>query len=280
MPNIRFLQNVTLYNSVTSISSVSTPALYGSNNSLIIKPNPSSSSVWQFDNTGTLTLPSTYDIKTTGGRSIVYNPEFTTLTVSNSSVLSGNVCVGRTTPLSGAKLSVSGNVVIDGSITATGSATFVNTVFTTTSSLSISNVGTGPGLVVRQEGDQAVAAFYDHESAIGLWVDGRSSKPGYVGIKTTEPNQALTVVGNISATGYIYSASPTLTKFVSSFGNVTDTTYTINHNLGVEDVVVTIVDNATKEVVYPSVTNSALNQITVTFSDAPGSNAYKAIVIG
>jgi hypothetical protein len=67
---------------------------------------------------------------------------------------------------------------------------------------------------------------------------------------------------------------------VSAFGNSTDISYTIIHGLGVRDVVVSIVDAVTQEVVYPLVNNTALNQITVGFSEAPGLTEYKAIVIG
>ena len=337
MANIRFLQDVTLYNSITTVSSITSPIVYGKDNKLtlksdsaltsdqyiIIEPTAStdvhiraggdidastasifvggektylkvsdslsgvyikttddnnSELLWSFGKNGTLTLPLTSDIKF-GQRSIINDPQATTLTVSNSSVLSGSVCVGINAPISGAKLSVKGNLIVDGSITATGSATFVNTVFTTTSSLSVKSYGTGPALVVNQEGDQAVAAFYDHESAIGLWVDGDSARPGYVGIKTDKPNKALTVVGDISATGKVY-ANGTINKFISAFGDTSNLTYTITHDLNVEDVVVSIVDTTTKEVVYPSVTNTALNQITVSFSEAPGLTAYKAIIIG
>jgi hypothetical protein len=338
MSNIKILQNVTIYNSITSLSSITTAEIDGRNNKLTLKPDPnigtdqyviieptsptdihiraggnidSSSAdlfiggentylkvsdsaddvyikttdsnnnglIWTFDNDGTLTLPLTADIKTNSGRSIINDPVANTLTVNTSGYVLSSFTVGDTSPISGATFSVKGKVVIDGSLIATGSATFVNTTFTTTSSLSIVNVGTGPGLVVRQEGDQAVAAFYDHENGIGLWIDGDASRPGYVGIKTTAPNKALTVVGDISATGRIYTDS-TINKFVSTFGDGTNIEYVLYHNLGVEDVVISIVDTATKEVVYPSVTQTALNEVKISFADAPSSNAYKAIIIG
>lgn len=227
MANIKVLQNVTIYNSITSVSSISTPEL----------------------------------------------------AVNNSAYVLSSFVVGDNSPISGAKLSVKGNVVIDGSLVATGSATFVNTVFTTTSALCVVNVGTGPALVVKQEGDQAVAAFYDHENGIGLWVDGDASRPGYVGIKTNTPNEALTVVGNISASGQVFGSN-TINKFVSAFGDGVNTSYNIVHNMGKEDVIVSVIDTSTKEVVYPSVVYTTANQVTVSFSDAPSTSAYKVIIIG
>ena len=180
--------------------------------------------------------------------------------------------------LNGYQLAVGGDAYVSGNLTVTGSASFHNTQYTTTSAISVTNTGTGPAVEVNQTGNQAIAAFYD-DSNIALYVDGHDSRPGYVGIGTSTPNVNLTVVGDISASGRIYS-NYTINKFVSTFGDASNTTYTIPHNLGVQDVVVSIVDSVTQEVVYPLVTNTALNQITVGFSQAPGVSAYKAIVIG
>jgi hypothetical protein len=208
------------------------------------------------------------------------------LTASDSLYVTNNVVAknlavgdfGSVSPDSSKTLYVSGDTYIDGSLTVTGSANFVNTTFSTTSALSVVNNGTGPAVVGVQIGEEAIAAFYD-DSNIALWVDGVASRPGHVGIGTKTPNEKLTVVGNISATGNVYAAGM-LNKFVSAFGNTTDTTYTIDHNLGVQDVVSTVIDNSTFEVVYPVVTYSALNQITVEFANIPGDNAYKVIVVG
>ena len=72
-----------------------------------------------------------------------------------------------------------------------------------------------------------------------------------------------------------------INKFVSAFGNTSDTSYVLTHNLSTEDVTVTVIEVATKSVVYPSVTNTSSTQITVDFSEIPASaNSYKAIVIG
>lgn len=94
----------------------------------------------------------------------------------------------------------------------------------------------------------------------------------------TTPNN-LVVHGTISASGGILGAS-TIQKVVSTFGNGADTLYEVIHNLATEDVVVSIVDTFTKEVVYPSVVNYSLSSIKVEFAQAPSTNAYKAIIIG
>ena len=175
-------------------------------------------------------------------------------------------------------LNVSGDAIINGNLTLTGSASFHNTEYTTTSAISVTNTGTGPALVVNQTGEEAIASFYD-DNNIALYIDGKTGTAGYVGIGTVTPNEALTVVGNISASGIIFGSN-TLAKFVSAFGDGTAKSYTINHNLGTEDVVVSIIDTANKEVVYPSVVNYSSNSIKVEFSEAPALTAYKAVVVG
>jgi hypothetical protein len=203
------------------------------------------------------------------------------LYVTNNA-MAGNLAIGvvgsNVNPDSTKALYVSGDTYISGTLTVAGSSNFVNTTFSTTSALSVTNNGTGPAIVGVQIGEEAIAAFYD-DANIALWVDGTTSRPGWVGIKTKEPNKELTVVGDISATGRIYG-NGTVSKFVSAFGNTTDTIYTITHDLGIQDVVSTVIDNANFEVVYPSVTYTALNQITVEFSDIPGTDAYKIIIVG
>ena len=225
MPNIRVLNNISLYNSITATSGVST----------------------------------------------------NTLSVA-SSATAGKLSIGGQA-LNGYNLAVSGDAYISGSLNVAGSAIFHNTQYTTTSAISVTNSGTGPALVVTQTGSEAVAAFYDAETGIALYVDGKNGTAGNVGIGTSTPSSKLTVVGDISASGHIYSPY-TVNKFISTFGDATNLSYTIQHGLNVQDVVVSIVDSITQEVVYPLVTNTAMNEITVGFAQAPGLTAFKAIVIG
>jgi hypothetical protein len=224
MSNIRVLNNISLYNSITATSGVTT----------------------------------------------------NTLTV-NSNASANKLSIGGAA-LNGYNLAVTGDAYISGNLTLAGSANFHNATYTTTSALSVSDSGTGPALFVQQTGDQPIAAFYD-DNSIALYIDGHTARAGNVGIGTSTPDYKLTVVGDISASGRIFS-NYTINKFVSTFGNESNLSYTIIHGLGVQDVVVSIVDASTQEVVYPLVTNTATNQIIVSFAQAPGNNAYKAIVIG
>jgi hypothetical protein len=224
MSNIRLLQDITVYNSITAISGINVNAL----------------------------------------------------TVNDKASVANSLVIGASAnPDASKKLYVAGNMFVDGTIMATGSSILTNTYVTTTSALSVSNSGTGAALTVEQSGNHPVAIFFNSANNPALFIDSN----GYVGVGTNTPNANLTVVGDISASGNIYGAS-TIKKFVSSFGNGSDKNYILNHNLGVEDVVVSIVDTSTKEVVYPLVTYSALNQVTIGFSVAPALTAYKAIILG
>lgn len=98
-------------------------------------------------------------------------------------------------------------VTFDGSITG-GSATFTTisaltaeftqTIVSTTSALSVINNGSGPAVYVKQEGAEPIAHFVDADGDDIVFADN-----GFVGIGTFDPNEKLTVIGNISATGNV-----------------------------------------------------------------------------
>lgn len=95
------------------------------------------------------------------------------------------------------------DVTIQGNLTALGSSTFKNTIFTTTSALSVVNTGPGPALYVFQSsGPYDVASFYDGDGVEVLHVGNAttgSHPKGHVGINESFPAVELTVSGQISA---------------------------------------------------------------------------------
>ena len=70
------------------------------------------------------------------------------------------------------------------------------------------------------------------------------------------------------------------TGFSIDIGNGALTTITVTHNLNTFDVVTSIMDNATKEIVGANVVNATLNTVTIAFSVAPAAAAYRATCIG
>jgi len=99
------------------------------------------------------------------------------------------------------------NVTVLGNLTARGTATFANTIFTTTSALSVVNTGPGPALYVFQsDGPSDVASFYDGDGVEVLHVgnaQGGGNPLGQIGINTSFPSAELTVNGAISSNGII-----------------------------------------------------------------------------
>ena len=189
--------------------------------------------------------------------------------------------VGVATPDSTKSLHVSGDVLIQGTLSAVGESIFLNTVFQTTTAITIQNSGTGPALSALQTGDEAVAAFYDLETGVALYVDGHAARPGFVGVKTETPNVELTVVGDISASGTIYgNIAGGLGKYTYTVGDGIVNSFTFAHNLGTEDLITTVIDSSTKAVVYPSVVYTSLSSVTVEFSNVPSASAYKLIIVG
>lgn len=76
-----------------------------------------------------------------------------------------------------------------------------------------------------------------------------------------------------------YSVLSGVPKFVSNVGNGSATTFTIAHGLGIADLVITVKEVATNEIVYPDVKCDGTN-IIITFGIAPTSNQYRVIAIG
>jgi len=99
------------------------------------------------------------------------------------------------------------NLTVYGNLSVLGTRLDVNTSTVNTSSLRIVNYGVGPALYVEQVNpNYPVAAFVTAYDDPVLFVANAetSSSGGKVGINTLTPNETLTVVGNISATGEIF----------------------------------------------------------------------------
>jgi hypothetical protein len=130
-------------------------------------------------------------------------------------------------PLSGGTVTgitrFNNNVTIFGNLTSTGTQTFANTVFSTTSSLSVVHIGEGPALWVGNIGTGDIASFYDLDQNVEvLHVGGNNGSFPNVGIKTSAPNKDLTVSGEISASNTIWDANGNSNQWNSTYSNQTN----------------------------------------------------------
>lgn len=128
---------------------------------------------------------------------------------------------------------VGGNLTITGDLQVLGATTTIETTTTLTSAFSITNSGSETAFTATQTGNQNVAEFYDDSNIALAVVDG-----GNVGVGTLTPDEALTVVGNISASQTIYAPIGVFTEQLysdgpASLGSTLDVTgaATINNTL-------------------------------------------------
>jgi len=175
-----------------------------------------------------------------GGLTVTNGIEADTLTTTGAVSAHGNATVDGTSTLNGAvtinnTLHATGAVTLDSTLTVAGSAevggslrivgdlevlgnfTQLDTTTTTTSAFNITNHGTETALVVDQVGlNTDIVAFKDGGVTALIVKDG-----GNVGIGTSTPNEKLTVVGNISATGNVNAVNGDLTGTLHAAGATT-----------------------------------------------------------
>lgn len=113
-----------------------------------------------------------------------------------------------------------GNVTIFGDLSCSGTQTFQNTIFSTTSAVSVVHVGSGPALWVGNDGTGDIASFYDIDSNVEVFhVGGNNGTFPNVGVKTSTPNVDFTVNGVISASSIIYDATSNSNQWGSVYSS-------------------------------------------------------------
>lgn len=125
---------------------------------------------------------------------------FTTFSDNSAKWLHGGNDIDITTY----NLTVCGDAVFYGSLTADGDRTELNTTIQATSSLWITNTGFVDAIkVTKTQTTGAIASFNSNDTSV-LYV----SPLSVVGINTSTPNVELTVYGDISASGTVYGKIP------------------------------------------------------------------------
>ena len=173
----------------------------------------SNSAIWDYQGTDLKGLSA--DWQNTYSEYSSNSASYATISYSNSKFfpLTGGIVLGATR--------INGNVTIYGDLSSSGTQTFANTVFSTTSALSVINVGSGPALIVSQTGTGDIASFYDTDYSLEvLHVGGQNSSFPNVGIKVSSPNKDFTVKGEISASGVIWDPAGNSNQWNSAYTTV------------------------------------------------------------
>lgn len=95
-----------------------------------------------------------------------------------------------------------------------------------------------------------------------------------------QSNSAYWQTGYNIGTTYTTASSSFMRRYATNIGNGSLTAFTVTHNLGTRDVITSVYDNTTYENIITSVANTTTNTVSLSFSTAPGSNAYRVVVIG
>jgi hypothetical protein len=216
-------------------------------------------------------------------------------------------------------LTVSGDLIVDGDITVSGTTTTVNTeqILLADNIITLNSNATGSatenaGIEVNRGSDPTVAIRYNETTdvwelsndgstyaAIGnsgdvsSLADRVSANEGDI---STLQSDVLINASDIAANASDISAlsgrvstnesdisnlqSDKTDKFSTDVGNGANTSFAVSHNLGTKDVIVNIYDNASYDTVETDVVRTDTNTVTVSFTVAPSSNAYRVVVIG
>jgi hypothetical protein len=145
--------------------------------------------------------------------SVYSNVNSNSANILNYFPLSGGMITGSTR--------INSNLTVYGNISATGTSYFSNTIYSTTSALSVINIGNdGPALYIGNRGTGDIASFYDLDQNFEVFhIGGNNGSHPNVGVKTSTPNKDFTVNGELSASNTIYDGIGNSTQWNSVYNN-------------------------------------------------------------
>lgn len=211
------------------------------------------------------------------------------LTVTNDLTVNGNVTLGN---------SNTDTVTISGDLTVNGTTTTVNsnTVEIGDSIITLNSDETGApsqdaGIEVERGTGANRSLIWDEsdtdwkiQQSGGAYERIATYADSVEDVTVTETGASgVTVTETLSGTDnriktYDIAVNLDDLRYKASIGDGSTTAIAVTHNLGTEDVIVQLFDNSTKETVYADVSRNSVNQITVTFANAPASNAIRVLI--
>lgn len=232
------------------------------------------------------------------------------VTVSGDLVVDGNLTVsGSTTYLNTATLTVEDNIVVLNS-NATGSpvadagievergdSTNASFFWDESEDKWTANNGTTSTAVSLEGHTHSASAITDFTEAVQDTVGTFVTDSGTIDFTYNDAGNSLSAsVILATSNSYLSTASGLAVdksaletvlvtdgftkKASANVGNGSATSFAITHNLNSRDVVVNVYDNGTYDTVETDVVRTDANTVTVSFTVAPTSNAYRVVIIG
>ncbi|GIV50615.1 MAG: hypothetical protein KatS3mg038_1136 [Candidatus Kapaibacterium sp.] len=109
--------------------------------------------------------------------------------------------------------------------------------------------------------------------------DASETTSGKIRIATQSETDAGTIDNAAITPLKLASWSGRPKRYSATFGDASNTSYTITHNLGTQDVVVSIRRTSDNAIVYADVVAASSNTVTVDVATAPGNNALRITII-
>lgn len=166
---------------------------------------------------------------------------------------------------------------------APASHTSDNTVHVTASERSVwnakSNLTLGTSSSTAFRGDQGLIAYNHSQAAHAPLNAQKNSDITKAEIEAKLTGAITSHTHNYASSGHNHHGTYTR-KYAANIGDGANNTIKVSHNLGTEDVTVSVIEVATKQVIFADVTIIDSNSLNVAFASAPSSNAFRVIVIG
>ena len=166
---------------------------------------------------------------------------------------------------------------------ATGTVAFTSDIPSNTDGL---NEGVTNLYFTAERAEDAIGAILTDTATVDLTYNDNGASAGTISadVILKASNSYLS-----SASGLAVDISSLETKLVTdsftrkasaNVGNGTNTSFAVAHNFNTRDIVVNVYDNATWETVEVDIVRTDADTVTVSFASAPGTNAYRVVVIG
>jgi len=160
-------------------------------------------------------------------------------------------------------VTIGNNLVVSGNLTVSGTTTTVNTETINLADNIITLNSNYAGSTPTENG--------------GIEIE-RGTSDDNVALRWNETSDTWELTKN--GTDYYEIQTVGESTYSTSIGNGTDTSYTVTHNLGSQDVIVQLYDNSSLDTVYADVVRTSTSVVTIDFSSnsIPSTNDIRVLI--